>query len=42
MEKDTIILFLYGIAALAAAGIFVFILSVIKRKILEYIKKSEM
>lgn len=40
MEKDTILSFLVGIAALFATGVFVFLLSVIKRKILEYIKKQ--
>ena len=40
MEKDTILSFLFGIAALFTTGVFVFLLSVIKRKILEYIKKQ--
>lgn len=40
MEKDTILSFLFGIAALFATGVFVVLLSVIKQKILEYIKKQ--
>lgn len=40
MEKDTILTFLYGIAALLATGVFVFLLSLIKIKIRDYIKKQ--